>query len=129
MDTTKTLRVMLVEDHVAFRQALAFLLTRENDLEVVAQAGSLAQAREALEGRLGGGLDVALVDLGLPDGNGVELISELREANPGVWVVVLSATMGVGDLDEVVRAQADVVLDKVESPPTIAAEVRRLPGR
>jgi DNA-binding NarL/FixJ family response regulator len=40
MSATKTLRVMLVEDHVAFRQALAFLLMREPDLEVVAQARS-----------------------------------------------------------------------------------------
>ncbi len=49
---------MLVEDHTAFREALAFLLGREPDLEVVAQAGSLAEAREALDG----GLDVAVLD-------------------------------------------------------------------
>ena len=64
MSATKTLRVMLVEDHLAFRQALAFLLMREPDIEVVAQAGSLAQAREMLDRRL----DVAVLDLALPDG-------------------------------------------------------------
>ena len=48
MSATKPLRVMLVEDHAAFRQALAFLLANEPDLEVVAQAGSLAEARQAL---------------------------------------------------------------------------------
>jgi DNA-binding NarL/FixJ family response regulator len=36
MSATRTLRVMLVEDHIAFRQALAFLLGREPDLEIVA---------------------------------------------------------------------------------------------
>ena len=46
MSETKTLRVMLVEDHIAF------LLRREPDLEVVAQASSLAQAREMLDTRL-----------------------------------------------------------------------------
>jgi DNA-binding NarL/FixJ family response regulator len=56
---------MLVEDHITFREALAFLLSHEPDLEVVAQAGSLAQAREAL---LQGRLDVAVIDFGLPDG-------------------------------------------------------------
>jgi DNA-binding NarL/FixJ family response regulator len=81
------IRILLVEDHAAFRGALAFLLGREPDLEVVAQAGSLAEAREALDGRL----DVAVVDLALPDGDGSELIGELHRANPGVSVLVLSA--------------------------------------
>jgi DNA-binding NarL/FixJ family response regulator len=40
MSETRKVRVILVEDHIAFRQALAFLLGREPDLEVVAQAGS-----------------------------------------------------------------------------------------
>ncbi len=61
------IRVLLVEDHAAFREALAFLLNREPDLEVAAQAGSLAEARKALPQ---GGFDVAVVDLGLPDGDG-----------------------------------------------------------
>jgi DNA-binding NarL/FixJ family response regulator len=120
---------MLVEDHTAFRQALALLLSGEPDLEVVAQAGSLAQAREALlDEEDEEGLDVAVLDLALPDGNGSDLIGELRERNPGVSVVVLSAAMGTGDLDEAVEAGADAVLDKIESLPTIAREVRRLGG-
>jgi DNA-binding NarL/FixJ family response regulator len=117
---------MLVEDHIAFRQALAFLLSHKPDLEVVAQAGSLAEAREAL---LEGRLDVAVVDLGLPDGDGRELFAELRRSNPGVSVVVLSATIEAGHVEEVLRAGADAVLDKVESPLIIAEEVRRLAGR
>src|SRR5215216_4880950 len=126
MSATKSIRVMLVEDHIAFRQALAFLLSHEPDLEVVAQAGSLAQAREALVDRR---LDVAMVDLGLPDGDGRELIGELRRTNPGISVVVLSATIAPGHLDDVVKAGAAAVLHKVASPPTIVEEVRRLAGR
>jgi DNA-binding NarL/FixJ family response regulator len=128
MGANRTVRVMLVEDHVAFREALALLLTNQSDLEVVAQAGSLAEAREALDGRLDGRLDVAVVDLGLPDGDGSELIGELRQTNSGISVVVLSAAMGLGYLDDVVKARADAVLDKVESIPTIVEEVRRLTG-
>jgi DNA-binding NarL/FixJ family response regulator len=114
---------MLVEDHTTFRQALASVLGRGSGIEVVVQAGSLAEAREAL--LVEGSLDVAVLDLVLPDGEGSELIGELRRANPGVSVVVLSAAMGPGDLDEAVAAGADAVLDKVESLPTIAEEVRR----
>ena len=123
MSEIRTLRVMLVEDHVAFRQALALLLSHEPDIEVVAQAGSLAEAREA---PVDGCLDVVVLDLALPDGDGSDLIGELRRRNPGVSILVLSAAMGLRDLDEAVEAEVDAVLDKVESPPTIACEVRRL---
>ena len=117
------IRVLLVEDHAAFREALAFLLGREPDLEVVAQAGSLAEAREALPE---GGFDVAVVDLGLPDGDGRELIGELRRRSPGSSVLVLSATVEPEHLAELRTAGADAVLAKVEPPPIIAREVRRL---
>ena len=120
------LKIMLVEDETAFREALAFVLAKEHELEVVAQAGSLAEARVALDGGLDGRLDVALLDLALPDGDGSDLIGELRRRNPGVSIVVLSAAMGPGDLDEAIEARADAVLDKIESISTIAYEVRRL---
>jgi DNA-binding NarL/FixJ family response regulator len=127
MGANRSVRVMLVEDHLAFRQALAFLLSHEPDLEVVAQAGSLAEAREALVDRR---LDVAVVDLGLPDGDGRDLIGQLRRRNPGISVVVLSAAiLWPGHLDAVLKAGADAVLHKVASPPTIVEEVRRLAGR
>src|SRR5215213_8319569 len=116
MSAIRIIRVMLVEDHVAFRQSLASLLSREPDLEVVAQAGSLAQAREMLHTPL----DIAVVDLSLPDGDGRDLIGELRRTNAGISVLVLSATIGPGHLDEVLlKAGADAVLHKVASPPTI----------
>ena len=88
MSASTPLKVMLVEDHLAFRQALAFVLESEQNLEVVAQADSLAAAREALEG---GGLgegspDVALIDLVLPDGDGTDLIGELRRSDPAIKV-------------------------------------------
>jgi|SRR5215211_1470928 len=124
MSPTRSVRVMLVEDHIAFREALAFLLAHEPDLEVV-QAGSLAEAREMLEERP----DVAVIDLVLPDGDGSELFGELRRSNPGISVVVLSATIEAGHIEDLLRAGADPVLDKVQSPPTIAEEVRRLAGR
>jgi DNA-binding NarL/FixJ family response regulator len=115
---------MLVEDHLAFRQALASLLSQEPDLEVVAQAGSLAEARELLDSRL----DVAVLDLSLPDGDGRDLIGELQRANAGISVLVLSVTIRPGRLDEVMKAGADAVLHKVASPTTIVEEVRRLAG-
>jgi DNA-binding NarL/FixJ family response regulator len=115
---------MLVEDHAAFRQSLASLLGREPDLEVVAQAGSLGQARQMLDTPL----DVAVLDLSLPDGDGRDLISELRQANAGISILVLTVMLGPGHLEEVLKAGADAVLHKVASPQTIVEEVRRLAG-
>ncbi len=130
MSATTPLKVMLVEDHPAFRQALTFLLSDAPELEVVAQAGSVAEAREALEvGGLRRRLDVVVLDLALPDGDGRELIGELRRSSPGVRIMVLSATVWASDVEEVLRAGADAVFDKVRSYWSIAEEVRRLAGR
>ncbi|QIN80637.1 response regulator [Rubrobacter marinus] len=115
-------RLLLVEDHAAFRQALAFVLSRQPCFEVVAQAGTLDGARAAI----GRGIDVALVDLMLPDGNGADLIAELRETNPSVRVLVLSASLGEENLSRAREAGADGVLDKTVSPGEIAETVRRL---
>ena len=130
MSPNTPLKVMLVEDHAAFRQALVLVLKSEQGLEVVAQAGSLAEAREALEGGslLGRRLDVALIDLVLPDGEGTELVGELRRANPSIKVIVLSADLWPWRIDELSRAGVDAVLDKVQSPRQIAREVRREGG-
>jgi DNA-binding NarL/FixJ family response regulator len=119
------IRILLVEDQAIYRNVLALLLGYEPDMEVVAQAGSLAEAKEVLEGRF----DVAVVDLGLPDGDGRELIDELRRTNPGVSVLVLSAIIMAEDFEEVRRSGADAVLTKVEGPLTIIEEIRHLAGR
>jgi DNA-binding NarL/FixJ family response regulator len=128
---TKTpLKVMLVEDHTAFRQALTYLLSDDPELEVVAQAGSVAEASEALEGgNLDGALDVAVLDLILPDGDGRDLIGRLRHSSPDVRIMVLSATVWAEDVEEISKAGADAVLDKVRPYSRIAEEVRRLAGR
>lgn len=77
-------------------------------MEVVAQAGSLAEARTMLEG-----VDVALVDRGLPDGDGLKLMRPLREANPESRVLVMSATVEMRHPDDALEAGADGVIDKV----------------
>jgi two-component system uhpT operon response regulator UhpA len=73
-------------------------------------------------------LDVAVLDLSLPDGDGRELIGELRHSNAGISILVLSVMLGPGHLDEVLKAGADAVLHKVASPTTIVEEARRLAG-
>ena len=93
----ETTRILMVAPHNAFRQALAMRLDQEEDLEVAWQAGSITDTRDVhLDG-----IDVALVDPLLPDGDGLKLIREVSVANPKALALVLSHK-----LDEALYQQA-----------------------
>jgi PAS domain S-box-containing protein len=114
-------RVLLVEDHTAVRQALAAALERDAGISVVAQASTLAEARAMLDY-----VDVAVLDLGLPDGFGADLVTDLRAANRDSQALVLSATL---DRDEIARAVdrgAAGVLDKTTTLQEVVRAVKRL---
>ncbi|TCJ20755.1 response regulator transcription factor [Rubrobacter taiwanensis] len=115
-------RVALIEDHVSFRQALAYLIGQEPELEVVWQAGTLAEAREIIDLAA----DVALVDLGLPDGEGTPLIRKLREVNPRITILVLTASVDRERIARAVEAGAAGVLHKSSSLEEILDALRRL---
>ena len=100
-------RVLLVEDHATFREPLAFMFDREAEFEVVAQAGSLSEAADMLEG-----IDLAIIDLDLPDGDGSELIAELRAVNPRATALVLTASSDREAYARAVEAGAAGVLHK-----------------
>jgi DNA-binding NarL/FixJ family response regulator len=116
-------RIMLVDDHPDFRDLMVTLLESQPDLEVVAQAGTMAEARiQAATSSF----DVVVLDLGLPDGNGADLIGELREASPGGAVLVMSASLHPTNIERAMREGADEVLDKLASPKEVVGTVRRL---
>ena len=121
------LRLLLVEDHAAFRGALKFLLNLRPGMRVVAECGSLAGCRALGRGVLAT-IDVGLLDLMLPDGDGDELIPVLREANPSVRVLVLSASVEPGLRQRAAEAGADGLLNKSADLTEIVAEVARLGG-
>ena len=114
-------RVLLVDDHAAFREPLAFMLDREPEFEVVAQAGSLSEARRVLEN-----IDLAVVDLSLPDGNGTELVGELQAANPHGMVLILTASAKREAYARAVEAGAAGVLNKSASITSVIEAARRL---
>ena len=113
------LRVLVVDDHIDFRQAFAAVLDAQPDMGMVAQAGSLAEARPMLEG-----VDVALLDRGLPDGDGLKLMLPLRKANPQARVLVMSATVEMRHPTDAIEAGADGVIDKVDAPERMFAAIR-----
>jgi DNA-binding NarL/FixJ family response regulator len=118
------IRVLLVEDHASFRQALAFMLEREPGFEVAEQVGSLGEARE-LNGEVLENVDVAIVDLALPDGDGLELIEEFS-SRPRMTTLVLSASLEPGRFARAVEAGASGVLHKSTPIKDIVEAVRKL---
>lgn len=116
------IRILLVDDHASFRQPLAFMLNREPDFTVVAQAGSLDEAR----GLLNEEVDVAVVDLVLPDGNGATLVRDLRAANSHSQVLVLTASVDRRDLARAVEAGASGVMNKSAAIEEIISAIRGL---
>ena len=117
-------RILLVEDHASFRQALAFMFERGGEFAVAGQAGSLAEARAFLR-KAPDAFNVAVVDLALPDGDGFGLIEELS-SRPDVMTLVLSASLEPTRFARAVEAGASGVLHKSAPIGEIVDAVRRL---
>ncbi len=96
--STRTTRILLVDDHAAIRQGLRFLLEQESSFRVVDEAGTGAEAKRAT---LAKQPDLILLDLRLPDVRSDDLIPDLRRLSPGARILILS---GIEDADPVYRA-------------------------
>ncbi len=82
------IKVLLAEDHILVREGTRQLLEREDDLQVVAEAGDGEEAvRLAAQTRP----DVALVDISMPKLNGIEATRQIKEISPGTAVLILTA--------------------------------------
>jgi DNA-binding NarL/FixJ family response regulator len=114
------IRLLLVDDHASSRDALAFLLEHQPDMTVVGQAGSLDEARQLLRG-----VDIAIVDLQLPDGNGTELIRELRAASPEALALILTASANRVEHARAIEGGATAVLHKAARTSEVIDAVRR----
>ena len=117
----ETKRILVVAPHNAFREALAMRLEQEEDLEVAWQAGSITDTRDVhLDG-----IDVALVDPLLPDGDGLKLIREVSVANPKALALVLSHKLDEALYQQALGAGAVEVLATNTSLEEIIDAVRR----
>ncbi len=117
----ETKRVLLVARHHAFREALAIRLNQEEDLEVARHAGSMADTRDVhLDG-----IDVAVVDPFLPDGDGLAIIREVSVVNPGAKALVLSSKLDQALYYRAVGAGAAEVLSTSASIDEVVNAVRR----
>lgn len=107
MDDATT--VLLVEDHASYRQALQTLLEADGEFRVVAQAGTAGEAGPAAARTVA---DLALVDLDLAGGSGVDALAGIRAASPATTCVVLSALHDEAAFGRAIAAGAAGVLHK-----------------
>jgi two-component system nitrate/nitrite response regulator NarL len=110
---TAPVQLLLVDDHTLFRRGLKALLQQDPRLQVVAEAGDAGEALRAVSQHRP---DVVLLDNHLPGVRGVEAIASLKEAVPGVRVLMLTVSENAEDLAEALKAGADgYLLKTVES--------------
>jgi DNA-binding NarL/FixJ family response regulator len=116
-------RVFMVDDHPLVREWLGSLLRLQPDLEVCGEAGDPAVALAAM---LASPPDVAIVDLSLKRGSGLELIKSLREQLPAVQPLVLSMHEEISDVERALRAGARGYVMKRESTSQIVTAIREV---
>lgn len=115
---------LIVEDEPAMQQRLRRVLaTAGGDAQQITVADDIAQARQLLGA---GHFGVVLVDIGLPDGSGVELITWLQTHHPHVPAVVISAFRSAGMILAAVRAGAIGYLLKERDDTELAAALRSI---
>jgi len=118
-------RLLLVHDNNIFREALALLLEWQMGLDSV-KAGSVAEAHRILGEPHHDEVCLAIVDIDLPNEDGIELIKELRELEPDCPVLALTTTRSMQKHVRALQAEAEEVLTLGESIEELTDAVRRL---
>jgi DNA-binding NarL/FixJ family response regulator len=104
-----TLRVLVVDDHPAFRRALTSALRLVKNVEVAGEAGGGVAAAEQVEAL---GPDLVLMDLSMPDLNGIDAMRRIHAKQPELPVVILTAHADAGIEREARQAGASGFLAK-----------------
>jgi two-component system, OmpR family, catabolic regulation response regulator CreB len=121
-------RILFVEDNsdfrVVFTQALGEALAPEQLDVAFVEAGSLAEARVRLRE---GGLDAALIDVTMPDGNGLDLLREMNNgADTSIPTLVLTANLDTSVAGRAMEVGAMGALSKLASMPETVGAIKRL---
>lgn len=116
------IRILLLDDHPVLRHGIRAVLDTQDDLEVVAEAGSVAEASAAA-----GDIDVALVDLDLGDDvpDGIEAIRAIRKVNPAARVLVFTAYDSDADIVRALDAGAAGYVVKDSRPAELFRAIRQ----
>jgi DNA-binding NarL/FixJ family response regulator len=131
-DNPRVIRILTVDDHQLLREGIATMLEGQADMAIVGEAGN---GREAIESFRRLRPDVTLMDLRMPDMNGIEAISVIRQVCPNARIIVLTTYAGDAQAAAALRAGASGYLLKnlvrkelIETIRAIHAGKRRVPA-
>jgi two-component system response regulator NreC len=116
-----TTRLLLVDDHAVVRSGLKMLLGSERDVEIVGEAGTAAEAIEAV-----GAVrpDVILMDIGLPDLSGIDATREIKKRFPKVSIVALTIHEDQEYFFKMLEAGASGYVPKRAAPEELLTAIR-----
>lgn len=120
-----SITVMIVEDHPVVRSGIRLLLTEAGDIEVVAEASN---GREALELLQGVQPDLLLLDITMPELNGLEVTQQVRELFPRLPILILTMHEDERYFFQLLRAGATGYIVKGAAPNDLVSAVRAVAG-
>ena len=123
--TNRRKRVLIVDDHPMMRTGLAQLIDNEPDLKVCAEADNAGQALQMVGKQ---NFDLILLDISLPDKNGVELIKDILAQKPGLPILVVSMHDELLYAERVLRAGARGYIMKQEGGKKLLHAIRQVLG-
>ena len=119
MPATGKLKILIVDNHDIVRKRLAMLVSRQKDLSVVAEAGTVAEALEKARRSVP---DVVVMDIRLPDGSGIEACREIRDENADVKFLMLTSYGGeVALMGSIMAGASGYLLKEIQSQEIVDA--------
>jgi two-component system response regulator NreC len=116
-----TISLLLVDDHAVVRSGLRLLLATEEDVEIIGEAGTAA---EALVSTADLKPDVILMDIGLPDKSGIEVTSDIKAQFPDVAIVALTIHEDEEYFFKMLEAGASGYVPKRAAPEELLTAIR-----
>lgn len=117
------IRILVADDHPVVRHGIKQMVTDTPDMRVVAEAATGKEVLDAIEGLA---CDVILLDLSLPDYNGLDVLKEIKLLKPGIAVLILSMYAENQFAVRALRAGASGYLTKESAPSELVGAVRKV---
>ncbi|HSL45250.1 MAG TPA: response regulator transcription factor [Anaerolineales bacterium] len=115
------MKIIIVDDHVLFREGLAAIIGSESDIEIIGQAGNVQEAIELVKGLKP---DMVLMDFGLPDGTGADATRAILQEDPNCKVIFLTMSEEDEHLFAAIRSGAKGYLLKNMRPSKLVSSLK-----